>query len=419
VSPWAEEDFEGLPIGRADLLPHYDAVAELMGVCGERGDDLAAFVYDAPSMMPPLELDTPSRRTLERYQKRRVAANRAGLYLGHARLAACSREHRGRGPHPYLDTDFWADHARAVYRPRWTLEELRASPNFTFVPGHLVHTFHQERNGVRVVARRRSDHEAVEFHARSLVLAAGALGTARIVLRSLGKFDRPVNLVSNLSPYFPMLNTAMLGVEPEDRRHSLTQLTGFYRPADRRRGVVQLQMYSYRTLLTFKLMKEQPLAFPQARRIMQGLIPMLSILGVHHEDNPSPSKSATLRRAAATHADAPADALETHYDPAAGEEAAQHATEREVLREFRKLGCWGLKRVHLGHGASIHYAGTVPMSGGEVGCDAQARLNGFAGVRIADSAVFPRLPAKGLTFTMMAHAHRVGTLLAGELAGVT
>lgn len=417
VSPWSDEDFAGLPISLADLLPHYDAVADLMGVCGEGGDGVSAFVHDAPTMMPPLDLDTGAARILARYKARHAAANRGGLYLGRARLAACSREHRGRGPHPYLDTDFWADHGRAVYRPRYTLDELRDSPNFEFAPGHLVHTFRDGPGGVEVVTRRRADHGEAVFHARTLVLAAGALGTARVVLRSLGRYDEPVSLVSNHSPYFPMLNSAMLGVEPDDRRHSLTQLTGFFRPRGGG-GLVQLQVYSYRSLLTFKLLREQPLAFPQGRRVLRALLPMLALLGIHHEDNPGPTKAATLRRSERAAPGAPADVLETRYALAPGEQAAHEATERQVLAAFRGLGCFGLKRVHLGYGASIHYGGTLPMraGGAPLTCDAAGRLAEHPAVRLADSAVFPRLPAKGVTFTMMAHAHRVGTLLAGELA---
>jgi len=37
-------------------------------------------------------------------------------------------------------------------------------------------------------------------------------------------------------------------------------------------------------------------------------------------------------------------------------------------------------------------------------------------VYLADGSVFPWLPAKGLTFTLMACADRVGTLLAARLA---
>ncbi|MFA6045830.1 MAG: GMC oxidoreductase [Phycisphaerales bacterium] len=423
VSPWIAEDLAGLPITFDQLRPHYDAVADLMGVCGQAGDDLSPHLHDAPSMMPPLELDSPATQAFGAYQEHRASLNRAGLVLGHARLAACSREHRRRGPQPYLDMDFWADHGESVYRPRYTLRELLEFPNFQSLSGRLATRFDSHASGVVVRATKLDSGESEKHEATHLVLAAGAMGTSRLVLRSLGQFGVRRPLVTNLSPYFPMLNTRMLGKEAQDRRHSLTQLTGFYRPPSRDRGLVQLQFYSYRSLLLFKLLKETPLALTHSRRIFQALLPSLSLLGIHHEDNPAPSKFIALHAQASDAPRAPGvspDTLEIRYDQTPAEVRTQHQTEREVLKLFRTLGCYTLhsRAVRLGAGASIHYGGPLPMSGSprELECDAECRLTGHPRVRLADSAVFPRLPAKGVTFTMMANAHRVGTLLAMETA---
>jgi choline dehydrogenase-like flavoprotein len=42
-------------------------------------------------------------------------------------------------------------------------------------------------------------------------------------------------------------------------------------------------------------------------------------------------------------------------------------------------------------------------------------LRGADGVYIADASTFPHLPAKGLTFTAMANAERVGEAVAKSL----
>jgi hypothetical protein len=48
-------------------------------------------------------------------------------------------------------------------------------------------------------------------------------------------------------------------------------------------------------------------------------------------------------------------------------------------------------------------------------CDREGRLRGTRAVYLADGSVFPWLPAKGLTFNIIANADRVGTLLARTL----
>jgi choline dehydrogenase-like flavoprotein len=422
---WGEEDFGGLPLTLADLRPHYDAVAELVGVCGRAGDDLSAWSHDPPAMMPPLELDSAAGALWEAYQRRRGVMLAGGLRLGESRLAACSREFRGRGPHAGLDLDFWGDHDRAVYRPRFTLDELRERPGFEHVPGVLVRTFAHGPAGVEVDAWDLRAGRAVRERGDVLVLAAGALGSARIVLRSLGALGEARPLVSNASPYFALLNLGMWGREARDRRHGLTQLTGFFRPPGAPlAGEVQVQVYSYRSHLVFKLLKDAPAAIPQSVRGARALLPMLTLASVHHPDEPGAAKTVTLRARVGEElggeAGVPADVLDIDYATTPEECRRQREAERGVLRLLRRLGCWRIPggTLRLAPGASIHYAGPLPMRErpGPFECDSHGRLHGHERVFIADSAAFPRLPAKSVTFTMMAHAHRVGRAAGGVRA---
>lgn len=411
ISPWAAHDFRDLPISLTDLIPHYNAISDLIGVCGDSGDDLSALMHDPPGMMPPLDTDPASTALLARYHTHRKDLHTRGLRLGRARLAACSRIHRGRGPHPHLDLDFWSDHGDAVYRPRFTLRELLALPNFEYVPGVLVRSLHPDTSGVRISLRRLSDNTADDSRARRVILAAGALGSARIALRSLAAFATPVPLVSNTSTYHALLNLPAIGAPQPEPRHSLTQLTGFFSPPEGG-PEMQLQVYSYRSLLTFKLLREQPLAFPEGTAVLRALLPILSLLGMHHHDRPSPDKHCELREHKGS------DSLHIRYRTSPREDADQLAAESRVRAIFRSLSCFALRRVHLGHGASIHYAGTLSMSDrpGPLNTTPDGGITGLPGVFAADSSVFPSLPARGVTFTMMANAHRIASRLAPQPA---
>ncbi len=411
VFPFDDADLADAPINRQDLAPHYEAVAERIGVSGDQGD-LQPFFGECSSMMPPLEIDSAGEQVFKRYQKRRDALRAAGFHLGKTRLAACSELHRGRGPHPHLDMDFWADAKRAVYRPRWTLEELKAFENFEYQDRRLVEHFNEVPGGVEVCVRNISNGQQERQRSRSLVMAAGALGSTRIVLRSLGMHDRPVPVLCNPYTYVPVLNTGMWGKPCKDRRHSLAQLTALsFSPGDRSR-YTQAQLYSYRSLLLFKLIKESPLSRVDSMALLRLMQPLLGIIGIHHGDRPTPDKTLRLRAGGNGQ-----DRLEIEYVQSKAEQAAQLADEKRVLACFRKLGCWPIKKISPGHGAAIHYAGSLPMGAesGEPGCDQDCRLNGTRSVYLADGCVFPSIPAKGLTFTIMANADRVGTGLARSL----
>jgi len=412
VFPFSDDELDGMGFGVADLQVHYDTVAERIGVAGNH-DDLERFLPPSPSMMPALELDSNAEVVWARYQRARTALNARGFFLGQTRLAVCTQAHRGRGPYAYLDLDYWADTDRAVYRPQWTLDELLPAAGFTYHARRLVRRF-TEQDGRVLVEAEDADSGAVEQHeARALVIAAGTFATARIVLRSLDRYDTAVPFVCNEYAYVPTLNLGMLGHAARDRRASLAQLTAMVQLEQPRRRVIQAQLFSYRSLLTFKLMKELPLPGRQSLRILRVLMPNFAILGIHHEDRPTAGKTCVLRRGA----DGAPDRLEITYRPTAEEQAVQRADERMLLRFFRSLGCIALKTIRPGHGSSIHYAGTFPITPHDapLTCDRDGRLRGTRAVYLADCSVFPWLPPKGLTFNIMANPDRVGLQLARTL----
>lgn len=413
--PYTDVDLREWPVGREDLQPHYEAVAARIGICGSNHDDLVPFTGEIAGLLPPARLDSNAQAIARAYARRRRALHKRGFHLGRARLAACTIRFRNRGPLRYRDMEFWADPDRAVYRPAWTVEELQRFDRFEYRPGWCVERFDEKKNGngIKVVARDVESGETATFRAKRLVLGAGAINTARIVLRSLGEYHRPLPLLSNPYTYFPCINVARLGQRTDQHRHSLTQLTMIYDPDGTGEHALQPQMYSYRSLLLFKLLKESPLAHPESCAIMQALCDYFVIVGVFHEDRPRAHNTLRLLPA-----DKPADDWLEIAHRADGALARQHGQQTAGLRRcLRTLGLLPIKSIDPGAGSSIHYAGCLPMQdeGDDVTTTPQCRLRAAPLVAIADGATFPHLPAKGLTYTLMANGNRVGTLLAREL----
>ncbi len=414
VFPFSEDDLAGTPLRREDLIPHMERVADRIGVSGTH-DDLARFYGECKAMLPPLEIDANADVMLRAYERRRSSLHARGFYLGRQRIAACSSRHRGRGPHAHGDMDFWSDVNRAVYRPRWTVEELQQHPKFRYVAGQLVTLFRETAGEVEVIARRVPGGERERHRARALVLAAGALGSARIALRSLDKYDIQVPIVSNPYTYVPVINTRAVGRPQRDRRYSLGQLAAFLVPLSGDTSRASLaSVYSYRSLLSFKLLKEIALPYREGLQLLSVVVPWLNILGIHHPDYPSPQKYCVLRKGGPGEQ----DCLDIVYSISDEEHRGHARAEKRLLACFRRLGCIALRRIRPGHGSSIHYAGTLPMASERrpLTTAPNGRLAGTERVFVADGAVFPHLPAKGLTFTMMANADRVGHGLARTLA---
>ena len=406
-------DLRDFPISAKDLAPHYESVAARIGISGA-DDDLHGRYGECACLQPPLELDSNGASILKRYEKRRVDVNRMGAYFGRARLAVLTKDLGTRRAQSYHDMDFYADKEKSVFRPAFAVDELRQFPSFTYAKPYLVERFCETAGGqgVEVAALQTETGRGEIFRARRLIVAAGTMGTARIVLRSLERHDTPVPIVSNPYTYVPCLNLPMLGKAAMDRRHSLTQVGALLEPGPKNARRIHAQAYSYRSLLLFKIAKEAPLPVPEGFRVMRELLNAFVIVGIHHEDRPAESKRCILRKAR----DGGPDRLEVSYEDSAQVIREQACGEKVLLRAFRKLGCWPLKRINPGNGASIHYGGTLPMTAEnrELTTTPECCLRGTSSVYLADGSVLPYLPAKALTLTLMANADRVGTRVAGD-----
>jgi choline dehydrogenase-like flavoprotein len=102
------------------------------------------------------------------------------------------------------------------------------------------------------------------------------------------------------------------------------------------------------------------------------------------------------------------------YAPGAGEPERLRATAATFRKLLRRLGCIAprlMTRVRP-MGASVHYAGSVPMctEGGSRTATPTCRSRDFENLWFVDGTTFPSLPAKNLTFTLMANAARVAEL---------
>jgi choline dehydrogenase-like flavoprotein len=392
------------------ISPHYEAVAEQVGISGDR-DDLLPWRGALNALQPALPPDPNATAILGRYVRRRDRLIRGGVRLGRPLLAVLSQELGPRKPNPQFGLDFWSNSGGSVFRPSLLIESLRPRPGMHYRPGVFVTRFNESGDtAVEVEATDLGTGARMTFRARHLLLAAGALGTTRIVLRSLGRYDVPVPLVCNEHAYIPSVRLSGIGAAAPERAHALAQLTAMYDPTGDQEHLAQAQVYSFTGLPLVRLVKESPLACKESVRILRMLATSLVILVVQHEDAPSPDKVCVLRKGAS-----PAqDVLEIRYRASPSETKHQRRAEQRFAAVLRTLGCWPIRVVHPGAGSSVHYAGTLPISGEEkpLTITRDGRLRGTRRVYVGDGAGLSYLPAKGLTLTLMANARRVADLLA-------
>ncbi len=204
----------------------------------------------------------------------------------------------------------------------------------------------------------------------------------------------------------PAVNISMLGKTLDERKSSMAQAMMIYDPDGSGEELVSVALFTYRSLLLMRLIQQSPFNITDNRKIFTWLQPAFVIAGIHHPDDFYDKKQLQLVR----HKDSPTgDALKINFE--IGNEETRKIKEREAVIKSAlvKLGVIPIKKINPGFGASIHYGGTLPFDekGNAGTSNAEGRLNGTRSVYAVDGSSFKFLPAKGITFSIMANAHRV------------
>ena len=145
-------------------------------------------------------------------------------------------------------------------------------------------------------------------------------------------------------------------------------------------------------------------------KIFKWLQSAFVIAGIHHPDSYSENKKLWLEKSPESKT---GDLLHIDFNYST-EDKNKHLKREKVIRKaLKKMGVYPIKRIDPGAGSSIHYGGSLPFSTkDEPGKSHESgRLYGTSNVYSVDGSSFRYLPAKGITFSIMANAHRVSKQL--------
>jgi choline dehydrogenase-like flavoprotein len=406
--PLTAGELEDFPFPYGDLAPHYGEVARRIGITGEE-DDLARFMPVHDHLLPPLTLDQHSETLMRSYRRVRDRLNRTGAYIGRTRVATLSRPSGSREACGYLGRCLWGCPRGALYTPSQTLSECQRHPGFEYVPGvEVTHLRLGSNNRVLAVVGRMLDTGAeVEFPAERVALAAGTLLSTRIflmsILRETGERVRLRGLMDNRQVLVPFVNLQMLGqpFAPDTYQY---HLLGMGLESDSPRDYVHGQITTLKTAMVHPLVQRLPLDLATSTFFFRAIHAALGLVNINFRDTRRDDNCVELSSGVAPR-------LCIHYGPDAAERARIEDGLRRVKRALFRLGCVvppGMIHVRP-MGASVHYAGTLPMTRTAAPFTATeyCQSRDFENLFLVDGATFPFLPAKNITFTLMANAVRV------------
>jgi choline dehydrogenase-like flavoprotein len=412
VYPFNEAELADFPFTHAEIAPYYDLVAQRIGICGVV-DDLARFMPVHQHLLPPLDLDEHSSLILRAYERRRASLNRRwGCYVGRSRIATISRDYGGRRACTYLGRCLWGCPSESLYTPSITLDECRRFDRFKYASGVYVRYFktNARRRVTAVVVDAEPGQAGEEIPVDTLALGAGTLSSCRIFLESLfretGQLVTLHGLMDNQQILMPFVNLEMLGRQHDPNTYQYHQI-GLGLEGPTACEYIHGQLTTLKTAMIHPIVQKIPFDLRTSLFLFRNVHSALGLVNINLHDTRRSANSVVLEPTTAG-ADG---SLLIHYEFGRQEEARVCQAMRRVRRVLHRLGCIvppGMTHVRP-MGASVHYSGLLPMTStpGPWTTTDVGQSRDFENLFFIDGTTFPFLPAKNLTFTLMANAARI------------
>lgn len=422
--PFDDNDMKDFPISYKDIEPYYDEVAERIGVIGVE-DDLSRFFPFHKNLLPGLELDEHSRLLADTYEKKGDRLKKKlGVYMGRNRTAVLSIDKNGRKACDYSGRCLWGCPTDSLYVPTVTLDQCLGFSNFTYIPDRLVtHFKYDARNRITAVtARRLSDKGKegagtdVEHPVEILVLGAGTLSSSKIYLESIYREEREIvklhGLMDNRQILVPFINMKLIGKPYNPDSYQYHQLAVGLLTEDGN-DYIHGQVTTLKTSLMQPVLQTMPLDWKTATFLGRNLHAALGVININLSDTRREENLVTLRPRQTPSTGL--STLEIQYKPPPDEKKTIAYSMKKIKKFMSGLGVLVPPgQAHIRPmGASVHYSGTLPMSMEDKPhtLSPDCKSHDFDNLYIVDGTSFPFLPAKNLTFTLMANAARVADRL--------
>jgi choline dehydrogenase-like flavoprotein len=410
--PLTDDDLTDFPLTYKDIKPYYEEVSDRIGITGIR-DDLVDFFPFHRNLMNPLDLDDHSQLLLEDYAgNREWLNNKLGFFLGRSRAATLSQDKEDRKRCNYDGRCLWGCPLEALYTPSVTLKECMAFPNFTYVRDvYVTHfKFNSGNRVTSVLAQSLKGTESTEFKVDKLILAAGTLSSSRIFLNSLffdtGQIVKLQGLMDNRQILVPFVNLKMIGKRYSPDTYQYHQVAISIKNENPQNHVHGL-ITTLKTALIHPLIQSVPFDLKSSIFIFRNVHSALGLVNLNFPDQRRKSNYLTLEPVSRSNL----PEFVINYTPEETEKNLIKKTMKRLKKALRRLGCIvppGMAHVRP-MGASVHYAGTIPMSNEKMSLTTSpyCQSHDLDNLFFVDGTTFPFLPAKNLTFTLMANAVRV------------
>jgi ferredoxin len=399
--PFTDATFDDWPIAAEEMRSHYAKVLRRIPLAAEE-DDLAELFPLLAEADPLPRLSPRSAATLDRYARHRQRLRASGVLMGRARLAFQASRCVRCGlcmtgcPHSL------------IYSAAQTITALREDSRITYRDGLLALRVEDGPDSATVVVKHLESGRLERLSADRVMLAAGAIGTSRLVLGSLGMFDQPVPVRESPQFQLPFLSARPVADPRGAPDFTLNQFNMVIRHDPTDRDVSQLHFYTYNP--AFEEALPGPLRSDRAEPLRRQMLRRICVALGYLPSWAAPEFAMSVRPPT-DDGSLPELVLEAKDGGSPLKNPMMRQVARRVTAAAPLLDLWPILpalRMSAG-GKSYHWGGIFPHaeSGSRLSSDPLGRVAPWQRVHLVDSAVLPTVPATTFALTVMANAHRI------------
>ena len=389
----------GWAVTADQLAGGYDAIERHLPVSGQ--PDALVQHCPLPSHARPARLSAVAHALLMRMQQRQLLLGQAGFSVGAARSAI--REHCVLCNECMTGCPHDAIFSSGDWLPELIQHGCRYQRQVR------VDSLIEQEGEVVLNCTELAANTKVRYLAPRVYVAAGALGTARLLLDSFASLGA-LSLRDSQYFIFPLI-TPRLQANASAPSHSLAQLFLMLRNQTVSQHTIVAQLYTYMAAFTHQISRvlgvlpaplRHALASSAARRIVV-------LQGYLHSDDSTTLELSAVRR------DHQNVQLEVSGREREGIEQRIHAYRRFLGGFSRSLGMWPLpvSPMVARAGQGCHIGATLPMHSHPARGQSDPLGRPFVDrlsqrIHVVDASVLPSIPSGPITLTIMANAYRIG-----------
>jgi len=401
VSSFTNDEFDKYPFNRSDIINNYDSVAKRIGISGEKNGDLVDWLGTDYFMQSNLPIHPFIEKILKKYEKKKISIQNLNVKMGRHHQAILSSKHINRPAFSHDSMDGYKNTNGSVYNSADEIPELKKYQNFKYLNGYFVKDIMEDDKKCNITAQNIKDMSLKNFNSKILILAAGTIGSTKLILKMKKYSNKP--LVLKNTPMYPF---AIFFPTEFKRNATYKAFTHWHMSY-----VLQFndlperyKIYGHLTptdgIDEKELINRIPLPSIISKWITKFIWPKM-ILGTCIFPGFFSKNQIELDTNDLLKITGNTDEKYISY---------VKKSKKILSKTFRKLG-----GVFLTNplppilGSDCHYASTLPMTSNpkEMQTNENGLLYGNRNIYIVDGSVLTELPAKSHTFTIMANADRI------------